>query len=263
MGEQVVGGDQDPALLVPEDRVRGAVAGPVQGPQGAVAEGDLLAVVERPGDLDVGAPAAEAARDALQGGRDLLGDAAAQHQLDREAVLGLGVLVEVGEALGGDADRGDLGAGVLDDDLDQPEVVDVLVGDDHQLQVVDRVAALAELALQLVERLARVGPGVDQGQRLVLEQVAVDPADRKGGGDREAVDSGQRRLLERRLGGQLGHARIIARTSSRFASMCSRETSDSRLRRSSGSVLEGRTLKCQSGWSIETPSRWATSAPSR
>ena len=41
-------------------------------------------------------------------------------------------------------------------------------------------------------------------------------------------------------------ARISARTSSRFDSMSSRERSDSRLRRSSGSVFEGRTLKCQS-----------------
>ena len=47
----------------------------------------------------------------------------------------------------------------------------------------------AKLALQLVERLARVGAGVDQGQRLVLEQVAVDPADSEGGGDAESVDA--------------------------------------------------------------------------
>src|SRR6266516_3947933 len=48
------------------------------------------------------------------------------------------------------------------------------------------------------------------------------------------------------LGAQ-AHARINPKTSSRFSSMCWRETSDSRLRRSSGSVLEGRTLKCHSG----------------
>ena len=71
-----------------------------------------------------------------------------------------------------------------------------------QLEVVDRVAALGQLALQLVERLARVGPGVDQGQRLVLDQVAVDPPDRERGGDAQAVDAGQRRLLERLLGRQ-------------------------------------------------------------
>ena len=170
----------------------------------------------------------------------------AQHQLDREAVLALGVLAEVRQPLGGDADRRHLGAGAPGDDLDQAEVVDVLVGEDDQLEVVDRVAALAELGLKLVERLARVGPGVDQGQRLVLEQVAVDPPDRERGRDAQAVDAGERGLLQCLLGSQ-GHARISPRTSSRLRSMSSRETSDSRLSRSSGSVLDGRTLKCQSG----------------
>ncbi len=222
------------------------MAGPVQRLQGAVAESDLLPVVQRPRHLGPRAPAAEAARDALQREGDLLRDAVAQHQLDRELVLALGFLAEAGQPPGGEAERRHLGAGVLDDDLDQAEVVDVLVGDDDQLEVVDRVAAGAELALQLVERLAGVGPGVDQGQRLVLEQVAVDPPDREGGGDAEAVDPGQRGLLQRLLRGRR-HARINPSTSSRFASMSSRETSDSRLRRSSGSVLEGRTLKCHSG----------------
>ena len=37
-----------------------------------------------------------------------------------------------------------------------------------------------------------------------------------------------------------------ASTSSRFSCMCSSDLTDSRLRRSSGSVFEGRTLKCQS-----------------
>ncbi len=40
--------------------------------------------------------------------------------------------------------------------------------------------------------------------------------------------------------------RISASTSSRFSRMCSSDLTDSRLRRSSGSVFEGRTLKCQS-----------------
>ena len=158
MGEQVVGGDQEPPLLVPEDGVGGAVAGTVERPQGAVRKDDLLAVGQRPGHLHPRAPAAEAARDAAQRHRDLLGDAVAQHQLDREAVLRLGVLVEVGEPLGGDPDRRHLGAGVLGDDLDQAEVVDVLVGDDDQLEVVDRVAALASWRSSSSSALPELGP---------------------------------------------------------------------------------------------------------
>ena len=71
-----------------------------------------------------------------------------------------------------DVDRGDLGAGALGEDVDQPHVVDVLVGDDDQLELLDPVAERLELALQLVERLARVRAAVDQRQRVVLEQVA-------------------------------------------------------------------------------------------
>ena len=246
MGDQVVGGDQDLAAPRPRrscrrgcGRAGGAPAGCGRGRAHSWPSSRGV------GHLDLRAPAAEAARDAAQRHRHLLGDAVAQHQPDREAVLGLGVLVEVGEPLGGDPQRRDLRPGAPRDDLGQAEVVDVLVGDDEQLELLDRAAALGQLRLQLVERLARVRPGVDQGQRLVLDQIAVDPPDREGRGNAQAVDPGQRRLLERLLGGH-GHARISPSSSSRLASMSSRETSDSRLRRSSGSVLEGRTLKCHS-----------------
>ena len=133
-------------------------------------------------------------------------------------------------------------------------MVDVLVGEHQQLQVLDRVPARGERLFELVERLGGVGPGVDQRERVVLDQVGVDAADRKGSGDRETVDALRRGALQR--GGLLrllllvcghgAHERISASTSSRRRSMSSWERSDSRQRRSSGSVLEGRTLKCHS-----------------
>jgi hypothetical protein len=73
----------------------------------------------------------------------------------------------------------------------------------------------------------------------------VAAADRGGAG-------GHRQGAERDRGCHCGerapplHDLISSSTASRFSSMSSRETSDSRLRRSSGSVFEGRTLKCQS-----------------
>ncbi len=119
------------------------------------------------------------------------------------------------------------------------------MGDDQQLDVLDRVVAGGERLLQLVKGLGRVRAGVDEGERRVLDQVGVDAADLERSGDRQAVDAG--------LGGEgkrllvvPAHERISARTSSRRRSMSSGETRDSRQRRSSGSVLEGRTLKCQS-----------------
>ncbi len=52
-------------------------------------------------------------------------------------------------------------------------------------------------------------------------------------------------LRVRRPGGRHPE-RITSSTSSRRRSMSASDTSDSRLRRSSGSVLDERTLKCQS-----------------
>jgi len=51
------------------------------------------------------------------------------------------------------------------------------------------VAVVGELALQLVQRLARVWPGVDQGQRLVLDQVAVDATNGERRGNPQLMNS--------------------------------------------------------------------------
>lgn len=51
----------------------------------------------------------------------------------------------------------------------------------------------------------------------------------------------------------IGHERMKAKTSSRLAVMSSSVVA-SRFRRSMGSVFDPRTLKCQSGYSTDTPS---------
>src|SRR3954471_2251683 len=55
------------------------------------------------------------------------------------------------------------------------------------------------------------------------------------------------------LGNSINHARIRARTSSRLAAIFSGVVA-SRFKRSSGSVFDGRTLKCQSAYSTDRPS---------
>ena len=62
--------------------------------------------------------------------------------------------------------------------------------------------ASGELVLELVERAARVGPGVDQRERVVLDQVGVDAADRERRRDAERVDARLGGTRERLLGGQ-------------------------------------------------------------
>ena len=212
-----------------------------------VAELEQLAVVQRPGHLRLGAPGPEAAGHLAQGGDDLLGDPVSPHQRGRLLVVALGVVAEVLDEGDEQVKGRNLRARALGDDVDQPEVVDVLVGDDHQLDVLDPVAESLELAVELVQRLAGIGARVDQREGPALEQVGVDAADLEGSGDPENPDAGVGDPLPDLDGRLLRHERIRPSTSSRFSSMCSGETSDSRLRRRSGSVLEGRTLKCQSG----------------
>ena len=111
-------------------------------------------------------------------------------------------------------ERRDLGARAPREDVDEPDVVDVLVGDDDQPEVLDPVPAVAQRPLELVERLAAVRAGVDQRQRVVLDEVRVDAPDRERRRDRDAVDA---------VGVQ---ERMSPSTSSRRRSMSSRETSD-------------------------------------
>ncbi len=267
--EQVVRRDQQRAALVPEDGVRGAVAGSAQDSQRALAQFQVLPLGEGAIDLHGAAPRAEARRDGPQCGDDVGGNPVAQHDAPGEAVVELGLRAEVAQPAIEALQGGHLCPRASREDRGEAEVVDVLMGDDQELEVLDRVPARGEGPFELVQRLRRVGPRVDQREGLVLDQVRVDAPHREGRGYRKAVDplpSGplQRggrsvlvllgvRFLGSLPGGGLGgcaaagaHERITASTSSRRRSMSCRERSDSRQRRSSGSVLEGRTLKCQS-----------------
>jgi len=71
-------------------------------------------------------------------------------------------------------------------------VVDVLVGENHQLDLLELVAEGVQPALELVERGAGVRPRVHERQRVVVDQVHVHPADGERGWDGEAVDAGHR-----------------------------------------------------------------------
>ena len=75
-----------------------------------------------------------------------------------EAVVELGRLAEarqVGREL---IERRHLRARAPREDRREAEVVDVLVGDDQQLEVLDRVPARGKRLFELVQRLAELGP---------------------------------------------------------------------------------------------------------
>ena len=259
VSQQVVAADQQRSGLVPEDRVRRAVSRPMQRAQRPVGERQLVAVVQRTGHLAARAKRPERRPDRAERDRDVVRDPVAAHDRLRELVVRRGAGGEVLEVRPERAERRDLGAGAPGQDLEQADVIHVLVGEHDQLEVLDRMAVLGERALELVQRLSRVRAGVDQRQRPVLDQVAVDAPHQERGRHRQSVDAGACGERECFLGARCGlrrraQERITASTSSRRRSMSSAERSDSRHSRSNGSVLEGRTLKCQSSYSTDSPS---------
>ena len=214
-----------------------------------------LAVLQGPGDLCLAAPGPEGRGDLPKGLDDVFRDAVSEHHGARELVIVGGRLGEVLHVARELVDRRYLRPRMARDDVDQPEVVHVLVGQDDQLDVVDRATVLRKLVVQLVEGAAGVRAGVDQRERVVLDQVGVHAADRERRRNPEHVDA----HLGCRLSCRLGfHERMMLRISPVRASISS-FVKASRLRRSSGSVLDGRTLKCQVPQSTETPSRQLTS----
>jgi hypothetical protein len=128
----------------------------------------------------------------------------AQHDLAGEIVVRLSLARELLDERHGNVDRRHLGSRARRHERDQPEVVDVLVGDDHELDVLERVPKPLDPTLELVEGGAGVRPRIDQRERRILDQVDVHPSDGKGRGDGEAVDPGRHGWGERVVAGGRG-----------------------------------------------------------
>ncbi len=220
MGEQVVGGQEQLAVGVEEDRVGRAVARAVEDLERAVAQLDRLAVVQHARHVGPGAPGAERPRDRLERAHHVLGDPVAQHQ-SRANSSSASASSRKRSTNGTAASIAATSAPECDATSDtRPRWSMCWWVRMIELDVLERVAEAGDPALELVERGAGVGARVHERQRLVLDQVDVHAPDRERGRDGEAVDA--------RLGGGgegvVAHARISASTSSRFSSMCSRET---------------------------------------
>ena len=157
MLDQVVGRDQDPALARPRRPCPRGCARAGAAPAASRSRSSSVSP-SRSGRVTFAcAPQARNADETVRSAcTTSSGDAVAQHHAARELVVAGGVLGEVLGEAGELVDRRDLGAGVADDDVHQAEVVDVLVGEHHQLDVVDRVPVLGELVLELVQRAAGV-----------------------------------------------------------------------------------------------------------
>jgi hypothetical protein len=184
---------------------------PVQDLERAVPQLQALAVAQRPRHFCLCAPGPEGRGHGLERVHDVRGDAVAQHHAAGELVVARGVLAEVLGETGQLVDRRHLRPGMPDDDVHQSQVVDVLVRQDHELDVVDRPSVPGELVLELVERAPGVGTRVDQRQRAVLDQVGVDPPDGERRGDPQQMYPGLGGARKRRLGGErLTHVLLSA-----------------------------------------------------
>jgi hypothetical protein len=126
--------------------------------------------------------APECLRDRLERGHHVLRNPVAQHHLARKLVVRLRLEREVLDERHGHVDRRHVGSRMGCHQRDQAKVVDVLVGEDHELELLERMAYRRDSPLERVERGAGVRPGVHQRQRPVLDQVDVYPADREGVG---------------------------------------------------------------------------------
>jgi hypothetical protein len=143
--------------------------------------------VRDPDRLAVASAAAVVA--SLRGGR---GAVAAQERRG-ERVLGVERGRVARHPAGQRVERAQLSAAALDQRPRKPAVVDVLMRDDDALEILDAMPEGREPRLQIGERGRRALPGVDQRQRVVLDQVDVHRADGPGRGDRDARDAANHR----------------------------------------------------------------------
>ena len=167
------------------------------------------AVGQRRADGAARAPGAERARHGPQGDDDVRRDAVAQHDRLGEGVVGLHDLRVARQPRRQRVERAHLGARAVGQDRHQPDVVDVLVGDDDPLEVLDAAAVLGQRRLERRQRRRRVRAGVDQRERVVLDEVAVDAPHRERRRDAERVDAPRSRSRQPQLAGGGAHGLVV------------------------------------------------------
>ena len=184
LGQQVVAHERDPLAVVDQQRVRGAVPGARDHAQVAAAGADRLAV----GQLDVGVVGlrlvADEVPEHLGVGQDLVGHPVVAHQREREAAVGLVARVVVASVRGRALVGRDARARAAGDRGGQAAVVEVVMRDQHQLDVLHAMPGGAQADLERRQRLVVARTGVDQRQRVTPQQPGVHRADvRQGQGD--------------------------------------------------------------------------------
>jgi len=185
VADQVVADDRQPLALDDEDRVGRAVARTLPDEQAPAARLDHVSLPERVVDRDGAAVDAVLAGDGVELRDRSLGDPVQPHHVGLVGVLELHLPREVGQKRAQELVCNDRRATPLAHGVGEPDVVVVLVREDHLLDVLHAEPARGERGLQLDDGLRPVGARVDQRQRVALEQIAVDRADGERHGQRD------------------------------------------------------------------------------
>ena len=110
------------------------------------------------------------------------------HHVGLVGVLELHLAREIGEEPGQKVVGDDRRAAPLAHRVGEPDVVVVLVGEDHLLDVLEPQSARCKRRLELDHGLGPVSARVDQGQGIALEQIAVDGPNGERHGQRDRGD---------------------------------------------------------------------------
>ena len=145
--------------------------------QRPAARADAVAV----GQPDVGTDGSARSRRYVQKGSsvgdDVGGDAVVSHERAREAAVVLDLVVVALRVVGHPVERGDDRAGAALDRRGEPDVVEVVVRGEDELDVLDAQPLASQPGLERRQRGVVARAGVDQRERVAAQEPGVHRAD--------------------------------------------------------------------------------------
>ena len=181
--------ERDPARGVEEQRVGLAVPAPRNHLELASAGSDARAVMQANVRVEALRCRGDVVPERLDRSAQRIRHAVGTHELARESAI-CGDVLGVGRAVRGRRiERRDPCAGPALDRRREPDVVVVVMGRDHELDVLDLHPAQSQASLERIERFVGARPRVDQRDGVAAQQPRVDRPDvRQRNGD--CIDSG-------------------------------------------------------------------------
>src|SRR5215207_7110283 len=176
-GQQVVAHEGLGRLVVHEERVAAAVAGPREHLEVARAGPDRVTVGEAHVGLEGRRVLPQEVPERLVVGDHVVRHPMRRHETVRVGAVPLDVLVPARHIVRGLPDQRDLGAGGLAHSGCQADVVEMVVRAQHELDVLEPYALVAQAGAERLERLIVRRPRVHDGEWVAAQEPRVDRAD--------------------------------------------------------------------------------------